>query len=100
MCFCDMFGVFETGAKMELPEGGGHAIRPCRRMFRKGRPLLPWLHFGLHFGVILGARGATILIWGSQWCRFGGQKWRSTFGIPWRTPCRGGEGGVQVGGAG
>ena len=42
---------------MELPEGGGHAIRPCLRMFRKGRLLSPWLQFGLHFGVILGARG-------------------------------------------
>ena len=44
--------------------GGGHAIRPCRRMFRKGRPLLPWLHFGLHFGFMLGDQGGTILIWG------------------------------------
>ena len=41
-----------------VPEGGGHAIRPCLCMFRKGRPLLPWLHFGFHFGVILGALGA------------------------------------------
>ncbi len=39
-------------------------MRPCRRMFRKGRPLLPWLDFGLHFVVILGAQGGTILILG------------------------------------
>ena len=49
---------------MELPKGGGHAIRPRRRRFRKGRPVMPWLHFGLHFGVILRARRATILILG------------------------------------
>ncbi len=49
---------------MELSEGGGHAIRPCLCMFREGRPLLPWLHFGLHFGITLGARGAIILIRG------------------------------------
>ena len=49
---------------MELPRGGGHAIRACRRMFREDRPLLPWLHFGLHFGVILGAKFATILFFG------------------------------------
>ena len=53
---------------MELPEGGGHAIRSCLCMFREGRPLLPWLHFG-HFGVILGAKFATILLLG----RPGGQ---------------------------
>ena len=47
-----------------LQGGGGHAIRPCRRMFRKGRPLLSWLHFGLHFVVILGAQGGTILMLG------------------------------------
>ncbi len=49
---------------MELREGGGHAIRPRRRRFRKGRPVMPWLHFGLHFGVVLGARGAPTLILG------------------------------------
>ena len=49
---------------MELPKGGGHAIRLCLCMFRKGLPLLPWLHFGLHFVVILGAQGGTILILG------------------------------------
>ena len=30
-------------------------------MFREGRPLVRWLDFGLHFGVILGAKFATIL---------------------------------------
>ena len=43
---------------------GGHTIRPCQCMFRKGPPLSPWLHFGLHFGVILGAKFATILLFG------------------------------------
>ena len=38
-------------------------------MFRKGRPLSLWLHFGLHFGIILGAKFATILLFG----RPGGQ---------------------------
>ena len=47
---------------MDLPEGGGHAIRPCLRIFRKGRPLLPCPHLELHFGVILGAWGGTIHI--------------------------------------
>ena len=59
---------------MELSEGGGHAIRPCRRMFRKGRPLLPWLHFGLHFGVILGAKFATILLLVARVAKTGSQK--------------------------
>ena len=54
---------------MELPKGGGYAIRQCLCMFRKGRPLSLWLHFGLHFGVILGAKFATILLFG----RPGGQ---------------------------
>ena len=49
---------------MELPKGGGYAIRPCRRMFCKGRPWSLWLHFGLHFGVILGAKFAIILLLG------------------------------------
>ena len=55
--------------KLSSPRGGGYAIRPRRRMFRKGRPLSLWLHFGLHFGVILGAKFATILLFG----RPGGQ---------------------------
>ena len=54
---------------MELPKGGGYAIRQCLCMFRKGRVLSLWLHFGLHFGVILGAKFATILLFG----RPGGQ---------------------------
>ena len=43
---------------------GGYAIRQCLCMFRKGPPLSPWLHFGLHFGVILEAKFATILLFG------------------------------------
>ena len=54
---------------MEPPKGGGYAIRQCLCMFRKGRVLSLWLHFGLHFGVILGAKFATILLFG----RPGGQ---------------------------
>ncbi len=50
--------------KTELPRGGGHAIRPRRRMFREGRPSSLWLHFGLHFGDIWGAKFATILLFG------------------------------------
>ncbi len=42
--------------KWNSPRGCGHAIRPCLCMFRKGRPVLPWLHFGLHFGLVLGAK--------------------------------------------
>ncbi len=49
---CDLVGVFQKGAKMELPQGGGHAIRQCLCMFRKGHRLLPWLRFGLYFGVV------------------------------------------------
>ena len=44
--------------------GGGHAIHPRRRMFREGRPSSLWLRFGLHFGVILEAKFATILLFG------------------------------------
>ena len=35
-----------------------------RRMFREGRPSSLWLRFGLHFGVILEAKFATILLFG------------------------------------
>ncbi len=58
--FCDVFEVYEK----ELPREGGHAIRSCQCMFRADRPLLPWLHFGLHFGVILGTKFATMLFFG------------------------------------
>ena len=50
---------------MELPKGGGgHAIRSRLCMFCEDRPLLPWLHFWLHLGVILGAKFATMLFFG------------------------------------
>ena len=41
------------------------AIRPCQCMFREGRPSSSWLHFGSHFGAILGAKLATILLFGA-----------------------------------
>ena len=44
--------------------GGGHAIHPRQRIFREGRPSSLRLHFGFHFGVILGAKFATILFFG------------------------------------
>ena len=40
-------------------------------MFREDRPLLPWLHFGLHFGVVLGAKFATILLFGGPGVQIG-----------------------------
>ena len=43
-------------------------------MFRKGRPLEPWLHFGLPFGVILGAKFATILLLGRPGVQIGRKK--------------------------
>ena len=46
-------------------------------MFRKGRPLSPWLHFGLHFGVILGAKFATILLFGRPGVQIGRKKGES-----------------------
>ena len=64
-----LFPVSENGTNTGLPMGGGHAIRPRRRMFREGRPSSLRLHFGLHFGVILGANFATMLFLG----RHGGQ---------------------------
>ena len=33
-------------------------------MFREGQQLSTWLRFGLHFGSILGAKVATILLFG------------------------------------
>ena len=54
----------KQAVKMEFLRGCGHAIRQCMCMFRKGRPLSLWLHFGFHFGVILGAKFATILLFG------------------------------------
>ena len=59
---------------MELPKGGGYAIRQCLCMFRKGRVLSLWLHFGLHFGVILGAKFATILLLVARVAKTGSQK--------------------------
>ena len=50
----------ENGA----PQGGGHAIRSRRRMFREGRPSSRRLHFGLHFRSILGGQVGTILLLG------------------------------------
>jgi len=47
---------------------GGYAIRQCLCMFRKGRPLSPWLQFGLHFGVVLETKIVTILLFG-RLCR-------------------------------
>ena len=44
-------------------------IRPCQCMFRKGRSLSLWLHFRLHFGVVLGAQFLTILLFGRPGCR-------------------------------
>ena len=64
MIFGDFGGDSKKAVKMELPKGGGHVIRPRRRMFREGRPLSLWLHFGLHFGAILEAKFATILLFG------------------------------------
>ena len=45
--------------------GGKFAIRQCLRMFREGRPSSSWLHFGPYFGAILGAKLATILLFGA-----------------------------------
>ena len=55
------FPVSEKERKRSSP-GGAHAIRSRRRMFREGRPSSRRLHFGLHFGVALGAKLATILL--------------------------------------
>ncbi len=66
--FYVFFGDFCSDSKkavnMELPKGGRCAIRQCLCMFREGRPLPLWLHFRLHFGVILGPKFATILLFG------------------------------------
>ena len=46
-------------------------------MFREDRPLLSWLSFGLHFGIVLGAKFATILHFGGFRVHFsdpGGKK--------------------------
>ena len=65
--YVDFLVIFPGLGKMSengAPQGGGHAIRPRRRMFREGRPSSLRLRFGLHFGVILGAKCATILLFG------------------------------------
>ena len=51
-------------SKNGAPQGGGHAIRSRRRMFRESRPSSRRLHFGLHFWSILGGQVGTILLWG------------------------------------
>ena len=46
-------------------------------MFREDRPLLSWLAFRLHFGIMLGAKFATILHFGGFRVHFsdpGGKK--------------------------
>ncbi len=68
-CLCPFSGLGERSQNGAPQGGGGHAIRSRRRMFREGRPSSRRLHFGLHFGVVLGAKFATILPWG----RPGGQ---------------------------
>ncbi len=60
----NMFTALFLERNWSLEKRGGYAIRLCLCMFRKGRPLSLWLHFGLHFGVILGAKFATILLFG------------------------------------
>ncbi len=59
------FSGLRKGSDNRAPRwGGGHAIHPRRRMFREGGPSSLWLRFGLHFGVILEAKFATILLFG------------------------------------
>ena len=72
--FLVIFSGLGKGAKTELPRGGGHAIRLRRRMFREGRPSSLRLHFGPHFGVILGAKFATILFFVALVAKTGSQK--------------------------
>ena len=50
------------------------AIRSCLCMFRKGRPSSIWLHFDLHFGVVLGAKLVVILLFGGPWSQKGGDQ--------------------------
>ena len=79
--FCEMdlfslivgciFRPLKKERKWSSPRGAGHAIRSRRRMFREGRQLSTWLRFGLHFGSILGAQVATILLFGRPGVQIG-----------------------------
>ena len=48
-------------------------------MFREGRQLSTWLRFGLHFGSILGAQVATILLFGRPGVQIGCPEARLNF---------------------
>ena len=61
----------ENERNWSSPRGAGHPIRSCRRMFREGRQWSTWLRFGLHFGSILGAQVATILLFGRPGLQIG-----------------------------
>ena len=97
--FGALFPVSEKGAKTGLPRGG-HAIRPRRRMFREGRPSSLRLRFGLHFGVILGAKCATILLFGSPWEPTGPPNRYLFFSSDFEGPGRNAQEGEQGGGEG
>ena len=64
--FSALFPASEKGTTTDLPRVGGHAIRSRRRRFREGRPLSCWLHFGLHFGAILGAKVGLDSFWAAR----------------------------------
>ncbi len=83
---CPFSGLGER-SQNGAPQGGGHAIRSRRRMFREGRPSSLRLHFGLHFGVVLGAKFATILPFG----RPGGQNRVAKEGLKKEQKERGGQ---------
>ena len=55
--------------------GGRHAIRSCRRMFRKGRPFLKRVHFEVHLRVILERKrrpeSQLYSFWGPCWTLWG-----------------------------
>ena len=54
----------EKERKKSSTRGAGHAIRSRIHIYREGRHVQTWHHSGLHFGSILGALVATILLLG------------------------------------
>jgi hypothetical protein len=81
------------------PRGAGHAIRSRRRVFREGPQLSTWHHFELHFGSILGAQVATILLFGRPGVQIGailGHCFIGDFGVDFQGPARCSRGGRPV----
>ena len=73
-CLVTFFRTLKKQSKWSSPRGGRCAIRQCLRMFRKGRPLSLWLHFGLHLESFWGPSSLLYSFLVAQVAKTGSQK--------------------------